>query len=81
VTQDKDWKERKYQQVFDATLRFIRNRRLRDPKFTRETLKKMIETDMIHQGNDWVGRGEYAHLQLTAQIAAYEQILSDWEDG
>ncbi len=40
----------------------------------------MIETDMIHQGNDWVGRGEYANLQLTAQIAAYEQILSEWED-
>ncbi len=80
MNEDKDWNERKYQQVFAATLGYIRNRRLRDPHFTPTTLKKMIETDMIHQGNDWVGRGEYANLQLTAQIAAYEQILSEWED-
>ena len=51
-----------------------------DDSYSREDLKMQLQDLYIKQGNDWSGRGEAMDIAINAQIAAFEQILSEWED-
>ncbi len=74
-----DWEEQKYNSEFEQALLQVDQLRRRDPDFTIESLRNMLETAYVHQGNDWTGRGSVSDISLEAIIAAYQQYLARWE--
>jgi len=74
-----DWEEQKYNSEFEQALLQVDQLRRRDPDFTIESLRNMLETAYVHQGNDWTGRGSVSDISLDALIAAYQQYLARWE--
>ncbi len=75
-----DLKEQKYRQVFEATVAQLTMRRRSDPHFTINELEQLLQSEYIHQGNDWVGKGSLADIVSGATIAAYESFLADWQN-
>lgn len=76
-----DIKEQNYNETFWTSLEQIRRKREKDPSFRPEDLQRLIETELVNQGNDWVGRGELYHITQKARIAAYEIALEEWVQG
>lgn len=74
-----DWEEQKYNSEFEQALLQVDQLRRKDPDFTIESLRNMLETAYVHQGNDWTGRGSVSDISLDALIAAYQQYLARWE--
>ncbi len=75
----KDWQEQKYNEAFNDALHQIKHLREIDPNFTRDSLKNLLETAYVHEGNNWTGRGAVGDVEHEARIAAYQQILAEWE--
>jgi len=75
----KDWQEQKYNEAFNDALNQIRHLREIDPNFTKESLQNLLETAYVHEGNNWTGRGAVGDMEHEARIAAYQQILAEWE--
>ncbi|MDZ7725488.1 MAG: hypothetical protein U5R06_22355 [candidate division KSB1 bacterium] len=73
-----DIKEQQYRDTYHTSLEQIRQKRKRDPLFRPADLENLIETELINEGNDWVGRGELFHITQKARIAAYEVALEEW---
>ena len=76
----KDWQEQKYNEAFNDALTQIQHLREIDPDFTIESLKNLLETAYVHEGNNWTGRGPVGDMEHEARIAAYQQILAEWEE-
>jgi hypothetical protein len=76
-----DWKEVKYEIVFEACLRGLERQREIDPCFTPESVQGVLSHLYIQDGNDWGGRGELQDIQIQATIAAYELFLFEWTAG
>ncbi len=74
-----DWKESKYDAVYNACLRSLERQRQIDSSFTHETARGVLSHLYIQDGNDWTGRGEVQEIQIRATIAAYEDFLAQWE--
>ena len=74
-----DWKDKKYDEVFESCLRSLRRQRQNDPSFTPEAVRGLLSHLYVQEGNDWAGRGEVQDVQIDASIAAYERFLSEWE--
>ncbi len=73
-----DLKEKHYKEVFDATFAQLTLRR-RLKQLSLEECRKLLETEYINQGNDWVGRGSLQEIVSSATIAAYEVFIVNWE--
>jgi len=75
-----DWEEEKFEKIFNNVYYNFNNLKENDDTYSKEDLKKQLEGLYINQGNDWTGRGESVDIAISAQIAAFEQILSEWEE-
>lgn len=74
-----NWREELYGEVFEATCEQVRLRRQREPGFSPEDLRGLLETEYVALGNNWVGRGEVDEVTRNATIAAYEHLLAQWQ--
>ena len=74
-----DWRQATYERVFEQVRAHIGGLRLTDPEFSIDRLRRLLQTEYVSQGNDWIGRGTLAHIIQAARIAAYESILAEWE--
>ncbi|MDY7028617.1 MAG: hypothetical protein SVR04_10005 [Spirochaetota bacterium] len=74
-----DWEEKAFNTEFEQTLIQVNQLRKIDPSFTIDSLRNMLETAYVHQGNDWTGRGSVGDITQEAVIAAYQQYLAQWE--
>jgi hypothetical protein len=75
---DRNWRQRKYDEVFEQTCAQVELRRRHDPSFSLEQLEGILRTAYVDEGNDWVGRGAVQDIVLSATIAAYEHVLAEW---
>jgi len=73
-----DWKEEKYNEVFEACLLSLKRQKDADPSFTPDAARGVLSHLYIQEGNDWTGRGKVQDIQISATIAAYEYFLSEW---
>lgn len=74
-----DIKEQQYRSVFASVCQQLRERRRYDKGFTLDELRGLLESACIRRGNDWTGRGPAAEVVEEATIAAYEQVLAEWQ--
>jgi hypothetical protein len=74
-----DWEEKAFNTEFEQALIQVDQLRKIDPSFTIDSLRNMLETAYVHQGNDWTGRGSVGDITQEAVIAAYQQYLAQWE--
>lgn len=75
-----DWKDEKYTETFDETIRGLEARRRISPAFTREELRGILKALYEQEGNDWGGRGPLQDVILDATIAAHEHFLAEWKN-
>jgi hypothetical protein len=74
-----DWRDVKYQEVFEQEIRGLTRRRALDPACTVEDVEGVLQ-DLYHMdGADWAGRGEVQDVAMAATIAAYEYIIARWK--
>lgn len=74
-----DLKERHYQETFDAVTAQLTMRRRLDALFDLKECKKLLHTEYINDGNDFIGRGTLQDIVQDATIAAYEVFIAEWE--
>jgi len=74
-----DWEEKLFDEEFESTLVQVEELRRIDPSFSIESLRSMLETAYVHQGNNWTGRGSVGDISQDAVIAAYQQYIAKWE--
>ncbi|MBN1482188.1 hypothetical protein EH223_08020 [candidate division KSB1 bacterium] len=73
-----DLREKQYQDTFDATIAQLTMRRRTEMNFTLHECQKILESEYINQGNNWVGRGSLQDIVQEATIAAYEVFIAEW---
>jgi hypothetical protein len=76
-----EWRDIKYQEIFEEELRGLQRRRASDPSCTVEALEGVLRHLYIMDGADWGGRGEVQDITLAATIAAYEALIARWRQG
>lgn len=74
-----DLREKQYQHTFEATIAQLTLRRRIQGDFTLSECAKLLETEYINQGNNWIGRGSLQDIVLQATIAAYEVFIAEWQ--
>jgi len=74
-----DWKEVKYDEVFEQELRGLKRRREADPGCTVEDIEGVLQHLYIMDGQDWGGRGDVQDITMAATIAAYEHFIAQWK--
>jgi len=73
-----EWRDIKYEEVFDGELRFLQRRRKNDPSCTVNDIERVLRNLYIMDGADWYGRGDLQDIILAATIAAYEYFIAEW---
>jgi len=76
-----EWKEIKYEEVFEGELRGLERRRKSDPYCTVEDIEGLLRHLYIMDGADWYGRGDVQDIIMAATIAAYEHFIAQWKAG
>ena len=76
-----DWKETKYQEVFEEELRGLTRRRHADPRCKVGDIEGVLRNLYIMDGADWYGRGDVQDITMSATIAAYEFFIAQWKQG
>lgn len=74
-----EWEARRYERIFDATCRYLERRRV-EYGFGIADLEALLDNAYQRQGEDWLGRGRVRSLDQAAEIAAYEQTLTEWRE-
>jgi hypothetical protein len=74
-----EWRDIKYDDVFDQELRGLMRRRESDPLCTVEDLEGLLQHLYIMDGADWGGRGDVQDISMAATIAAYEHFIAEWK--
>jgi len=74
-----EWRDKKYEEVFEEELRFLQRRRNYDPSCTVNDIEKVLRHLYIMDGADWYGRGDVQDIMLAATIAAYEYFIVEWK--
>ncbi len=74
-----DWREQKYAEVFEGSLRALAARRELEPGFGFGDAQGILDHLYISEGNDWIGRGELGDIVMSATVAAYEYFISEWK--
>ena len=76
-----EWEQQYHEDKIEETMKYLKNRRQRDPLFTKEACEKTLETLYENQGSNWIGKGSMQEMKEAATVVAYELFLSNWEDG
>ncbi len=74
-----EWRERVYDENFEAVLRALEARRKADPCFGVEDAEGILRALYVQEGNDDGSRGMLNDAVLAAPIAAHEQFISIWK--
>ena len=74
-----DWKEIKYNEIFEEELRGLYRRRKADPFCKVEDIEAVLKQLYIMDGADWYGRGEVQDITMAATIAAHEHFIAQWK--
>lgn len=69
-----------YERNFEMYYDFMSLRKERDPEFSKDDLKQLLDTFYVAQDNNW-GLSEAKAIAHQAMIAACEVVLSNWEDA
>ena len=75
-----EWKNTKYRQTFDEETRGLQRRREHDPNSKIADLEATLKNLYILDGADQGGRGCLQDIVMAAQIAAYEQFITQWKE-
>jgi cephalosporin-C deacetylase-like acetyl esterase len=73
-----EWRDLKYEEVFEQEIRGLSRRRETDPACTVEDLEGVLQHLYIMDGADWYGRGCVQDITMAATIAAYEHFIAQW---
>jgi hypothetical protein len=76
-----EWRDTKYQEIFDQEIRGLQRRREADPGCTAADLEGVLQHLYIMDGADWYGRGDVQDIIMAATIAAYEHFIAQWKAG
>jgi len=74
-----DWQHSKYEDVFEQTCRYVRQRRATDPQFNLEAMVRLLETQYANQGNQPAVKGTVQQITEAATVAAFEYALAQWQ--
>ena len=74
-----NWRDIKYDEIFEQELRGLERRRNHDPVCSVKDLEKILEALYIMDGADWGGRGDVQDIIMAATIAAYEHFIAQWK--
>ena len=74
-----DWRDVKYEEIFEQELRGLERRRDHDSRCTVEDIEKVLDALYIMDGADWGGRGDVQDIIMAATIAAYEHFTAQWK--
>lgn len=74
-----DWRDVKYEEIFEQEIRGLTRRRELDPACTVTDLEGVLQHLYHMDGADWVGRGEVQDITMAATIAAYEHMIAQWK--
>ena len=74
----RQWRDRVYQEAFEAVCADLQRRRATDEAFTIERVQGLLDSLYVSQGNDWTGKGLVQYLRLSATVAAHEHVLAEW---
>ena len=74
-----EWKDAKYEEVFEQELRGLERRREADSSCTVADIEGVLENLYIMDGADWYGRGDVQDIIMAATIAAYEHFIAGWK--
>lgn len=71
--------QKTFDEAFDTVYANIIHRKENDPDFTKQSLKELLDSLYVNQGNNWVGRSQAQELINDATVAACEAVLFDWK--
>ncbi|MCL2193469.1 MAG: hypothetical protein FWB78_08750 [Treponema sp.] len=74
-----DWRDVKYNDIFEAEIRGLERRRANDPDFAVADVEGKLRHLRILDGADQGGRGGVQDETLAATLAAHEIFLSQWK--
>ncbi|MDR0411791.1 MAG: hypothetical protein LBH75_07465 [Treponema sp.] len=74
----KDWRDEKYDAVFEQELRGLERRRAHTG-CTVEDIEGLLESLYRLDGDNWIGRGQVQDIATSATIAAHERFIADWK--
>ena len=74
-----DWKDIKYDEVFEQELRGLERRRQADPGCKVEDIEGILNQLYMMDGSDWLGRGGVQDIIMAATIAAHEYFINQWK--
>ena len=74
-----EWKNIKYEEIFEQELRGLRRRRESDPNCTVRDIEGVLQHLYIMDGADGYGRGDVQDITMAATIAAYEHFIAGWK--
>jgi hypothetical protein len=74
-----EWRDIKYEEIFQEESRGLERRRKQDPLCTVEDIEGVLRNLYIMDGADWYGRGEVQDITMAATIAAYEDFIARWK--
>jgi len=73
-----EWRDKKYNEIFEQETRGLIRRREFDKNCKIEDIKATLKDLYIFEGADQDGRGSLQDTILAATIAAYEQFIANW---
>jgi len=74
-----EWRDIKYQEVFEEETIGLTRRRQSDSSCKIEDLEGILKNLYILEGADQDGRGSLQDTILSARIAAYEHFIAQWK--
>ncbi len=72
-----DVSQEKFDDQYDKVYLSMVKKMADDPHYGTAKLKEFIDSLYVLQGNDWLGRGEAYHQNLSATIAACETLYGE----
>ncbi|KAH3756576.1 hypothetical protein Pelo_11604 [Pelomyxa schiedti] len=79
MTDATNWEENFYNEVYTETIENLDVRRRTDELFTKPALRHLLDSLYARQGNNYEGRGSVQDIKQSAQIAAHECFLANWD--
>ena len=79
MRQSVEWKDIKYNEIFEEELRGLVRRRAQEPLCRVEDIQGVLQNLYIMDGADWYGRGDVQDIAMAATIAAYEHFIAEWK--
>jgi hypothetical protein len=74
-----EWRDIKYNEIFEQEIRGLERRRRAEASCTVDDLEGVLQHLYIMDGADWYGRGGVQDIIMAATIAAYEHFIAQWK--